>query len=95
MEIFLTLHVLCCSVLLYTVFSNYSSFPLYFQFVFFISILVLVLVAAAILVFVFREKVSNNGIARTLKKVEHIKGRLLDQAVILFNYLPFQNGDCS
>ena len=31
-----------------------------------------------------------NGVARTLKK-----GRLLDQAMILFNYVPFQNGNFS
>ena len=30
----------------------------------------------------------NNGVARTLKKVTHINGRLLDRAVILFNFLP-------
>ena len=28
-------------------------------------------------------------------KVTHIKGRLLDQAVILFNCIPFQNGNFS
>ena len=33
---------------------------------------------------------SSNGVAGT-----HIKGRLLDQAVILFNYVPFQNGNFS
>ena len=31
-----------------------------------------------------------NGVARTLK-VTHIKARLLDQAMILFKYVPFQN----
>ena len=31
-----------------------------------------------------------NGVARTLKK-----GRLLDQAMYLFNYLPFQNENFS
>ena len=36
--------------------------------------------------------VINNGVARTLK-VTHIKGRLLDQAMILFNCVPFQNGN--
>ena len=29
------------------------------------------------------------------EKVTHIKGRLLDQAVILFNCVPFQNGNFS
>ena len=28
-------------------------------------------------------------------KVTHIKGRLVDQTVILFNYVPFQNGNFS
>ena len=28
-------------------------------------------------------------------KVSHIKERLLDEAVILFNWLPFQNGNLS
>ena len=35
-----------------------------------------------------------NGVARTLKNT-HIKWRLLDQAMILFNYVPFQNGNFS
>ena len=29
------------------------------------------------------------------QKVTHIKGRLLDQAMILFNCVPFQNGNFS
>ena len=33
-----------------------------------------------------------NGVARTLQKVTHIKGRLLDQAKRLFNCVPFQMG---
>ena len=33
-----------------------------------------------------------NGVARTLIKHTHVKGRLLDQAVIFFNCVPFQNG---
>ena len=33
--------------------------------------------------------------SQTAKKVSHIKGRLLDQAVILFNCIPFQNGNFS
>ena len=33
-----------------------------------------------------------NGVARTLKKITHTKGRLLDQAKILFNCVPFQMG---
>ena len=37
----------------------------------------------------------NNDLARTLKKVTHIKGRLLDQAVILFNWVPFHNENFS
>ena len=36
-----------------------------------------------------------NGVARTLKKSAHNKGRLLDQAVILFSCVPFQNGNFS
>ena len=36
-----------------------------------------------------------NGIARTLENVTHIKGRLLLQAVILFNCVPFHNGNFS
>ena len=31
------------------------------------------------------------GVARTLKKITHIKGRLLDQAMNLVNCVPFQN----
>ena len=34
-------------------------------------------------------------VARTLIKITHIKGRLLDQAVIFFNCIPFQNGNLS
>ena len=34
-------------------------------------------------------------VARTLEKVTHVKGRLLDQAMILFNCVPFQNGNFS
>ena len=33
-----------------------------------------------------------NGVARTLKKVTHLKGRLLDQAVILSNSVPSPKG---
>ena len=36
-----------------------------------------------------------NDVARTLKKYTHIKGRLLDQAVILFDCVPFHNGNLS
>ena len=36
-----------------------------------------------------------NGVARKLKKITHMKGRLLDQAVILFNCAPFQIGNFS
>ena len=39
--------------------------------------------------------VSGNGIARTLKKVTHIKGRIQDQAVILFNCVLFHDGNFS
>ena len=35
----------------------------------------------------------NNVVARTLEKDTHIKERLLDQTVILFNCVPFQNGN--
>ena len=31
--------------------------------------------------------------SQNAEKVTHIKGRLLDQAVILFNCVPFQNGN--
>ena len=31
--------------------------------------------------------------SQNAEKVRHIKGRLLDQAVILFNCVPFQNGN--
>ena len=37
----------------------------------------------------------SNGLARTLKKVTHIKERLLDQAVILFYCVLFHNGNFS
>ena len=33
--------------------------------------------------------------SQNTKKVTHIKGRLLDQAVVLFNSLPFQNENFS
>ena len=33
--------------------------------------------------------------SQNAEKVTHIKGRLLDQAVILFNCIPFQNGNFS
>ena len=33
--------------------------------------------------------------SQNAEKVTHIKGRLLDQAMILFNYVPFQNGNFS
>ena len=33
--------------------------------------------------------------SQNAKKVTHIKGRLLDQAVVLFNSLPFQNENFS
>ena len=33
-----------------------------------------------------------NGVARTLKKITHIKGRLLYQAVIQFSCIPFIMG---
>ena len=36
---------------------------------------------------------SGNGVARTLKKVKHVKERLLGQAMILFFWVPFQNGN--
>ena len=36
-----------------------------------------------------------NGVARTLKMLTYTKGRLLDQAMILFNCIPFQNGNFS
>ena len=35
------------------------------------------------------------GVDRTLKRVTHIKVILLDHSVILFNYVPFQNGNFS
>ena len=36
------------------------------------------------------------GVAmQNAEKVTHIKGRQLDQAMILFNYVPFQNGNFS
>ena len=35
---------------------------------------------------------NHNGVARTLNTLMHIKGRLLDQAMILFNYDTFQMG---
>ena len=38
--------------------------------------------------------INDNGVARTLK-VMHIKGRLLDKAVILFNCVPFRNRNFS
>ena len=31
--------------------------------------------------------------SQNTKKIMHIKGRLLDQALILFNRVPFQNGN--
>ena len=37
----------------------------------------------------------SKGVARTLKKVTHIKGRLLYQAMIFYNCVPFQNGNFS
>ena len=33
-----------------------------------------------------------NGVSITLKKSTHIKGRLLDQAVNIFNFVLLQNG---
>ena len=33
--------------------------------------------------------------SQNAEKVMHIKGRLLDQAMILYNYVPFQNGNFS
>ena len=36
-----------------------------------------------------------NGVARTMKKIMHIEGRLLEQAVILFNCVPLQIGTFS
>ena len=33
--------------------------------------------------------------SQNAEKVTHIKGRLLDQTMILFNYFPFQNGNFS
>ena len=33
--------------------------------------------------------------SQNAEKVTHIKGRLLDQAVILFNCVPFQKGNFS
>ena len=33
--------------------------------------------------------------SQNAEKVTHIKGKLLDQAVILFNCVPFQNGNFS
>ena len=36
-----------------------------------------------------------NDVARTPKKATHIKGRQLYQAVIVFNCLPFHNGNFS
>ena len=32
---------------------------------------------------------------QNVKKVTHLKGRLLDQAVIIFNCVPFRNRNCS
>ena len=39
--------------------------------------------------------VKNNDVAKTLKKATHIKGRLLDQAVIQFNCVPFHDENFS
>ena len=33
--------------------------------------------------------------SQNAEKVTHIKGRLLDQAMILFNLVPYQNGNFS
>ena len=33
--------------------------------------------------------------SQNAEKVTHIKGRLLYQAMILYNYVPFQNGNFS
>ena len=37
-------------------------------------------------------EVTGNGVARTIKKVTHNQGRLLDQAVIQLNCVPFIMG---
>ena len=39
--------------------------------------------------------VGDNSVARKLKKKTHIKERLLDQAMVLFICVPFQNGNFS
>ena len=33
--------------------------------------------------------------SQNAEKVTHINGRLLDQAMIIFNYIPFRNGNFS
>ena len=33
--------------------------------------------------------------SKNAEKVTHIKGRLLHQAMVLYNYVPFQNGNFS
>ena len=37
----------------------------------------------------------NQRRSQNAEKVMHIKGRLLEQAMILYNYVPFQNGNFS
>ena len=47
---------------------------------------------------IYKNKVVINGVARTLEKITHIKGRLLYQAVILFSYfynMPFKKQNFS
>ena len=39
-----------------------------------------------------KELICVNGGAKMLKNVTHFKGRLLDQEMILYNCVPFQNG---
>ena len=41
------------------------------------------------------EKIERQCCSQNAEKVTHIKGRLLDQAVILFNCIPFPNGNFS
>ena len=41
------------------------------------------------------KKLNYSVIEYNTEKVTHIKGRILYQAMILYNYLPFQNGNFS
>ena len=60
--------------------------------IFIIIIIIIIIIKIFIIIIIII--IIINGEARTLK-VMHIKGRLLDQAVILFNCVPFHNGNFS